>query len=97
MKLKTITIGSELYESVKRLNNFMWTREIFKRIIMTYPYNTSLVTKIQYICNSEHLILVNTTEEPMNAKEILRKERKMKKVYKNYKNLDNDENIKIIS
>ena len=96
IKLKSIAKNSELYDSIKRLNNFMWTRDIFNKIIMTYLYITSLLTKITYFSRYEYFKLVNTTNVPLTDKELIRKKRKQKK-NKNNKNKDKDENIKIMS
>lgn len=93
MKLKTITEDSELYESIKRLKNFMWTREIFKKIIMTYPYNTTMLTKIKYIKESDWLILVDTE----TIKKATENSTSNSKKRGNNKSNKKDDNLKIIT
>lgn len=97
IKLESLEKGTDLYERIKRLNDFMWTREIFKKVIMTYPYNTSLRTKINYIKESESLILVDTIIKDIENFDDNKSRSKNKKDINKKNKLYQKNNIKIVT
>ena len=66
--LKANNLVEGLKESIIRLSNFVWNRDIIKKVVMTKPYNASRGTITKYL--RDHLILVEKVEDKVEGKHI---------------------------